>query len=254
MTLWETVTWDIARAGGFTAYGLLAAAVIVGLALSMQWQTPRWPRLVNSELHNFLTLLALIFTALHVLAVWLDPFTHFTWLEMLIPFTSYYRPTWMALGIVAFYLGIAIGISTWVRPAIGYALWRKLHVLTLAIFALTTVHGMATGSDTQTWWALAIYIVSALAVTALLCVRLLKTGKAHARGHPKLAAATALVVLIGVVWALMGPLQSGWSSRAGTHSAGTHSAASSAITAATVGASYTPPTRAQKSSAIILVG
>ena len=125
MTLWETVTWDIARAGGFTAYGLLAAAVIVGLALSMQWQSPRWPRLVNSELHNYLTLLALIFTTLHVLAVWLDPFTHFTWAQMLIPFASYYRPIWMALGIVALYLGIAIGISTWLRPRIGYALWRK---------------------------------------------------------------------------------------------------------------------------------
>jgi len=236
MTLWETVTWDIARAGGFTAYGLLAAAVIVGLALSMQWQSPRWPRLVNSELHNFLTLLALIFTTLHVLAVWLDPFTHFTWVEMLIPFTSYYRPIWMALGIVALYLGIAIGISTWLRPVIGYALWRKLHVFTLAIFALTTVHGLATGSDTQTWWALAIYVVATLAVTALLCARLLKPSKAHGRGHPKLAAVMALLVLIGVVWALMGPLQSGWSSRAGTHSASSGASATTAISAA-----YTTP-------------
>ena len=234
MTLWETITWDTTRAGGFTAYGLLAAAVIVGLALSMQWQSPRWPRLVNSELHNFLTLLALFFTALHVLAVWLDPFTHFTWVEMLIPFTSYYRPIWMALGIVALYLGIAIGASTWLRPRIGYALWRKLHIFTLAIFALTTVHGLATGSDTQTWWALAIYVVSTVAVTALLCARLLKPTKASGRRHPKLAAATALLVLIAVVWALMGPLQSGWSSHAGTHSA-----TASVITTTTASATYT---------------
>ncbi|HVB61397.1 MAG TPA: iron reductase, partial [Ktedonobacteraceae bacterium] len=57
-TIWETVTWDIARAGGFTAYILLALAVIVGLALSTKLQSPsRWPRLINSEMHNFLTLL-----------------------------------------------------------------------------------------------------------------------------------------------------------------------------------------------------
>ena len=32
-TIWQSVTWDIARAGGFTAYILLTLAVVVGLAL-----------------------------------------------------------------------------------------------------------------------------------------------------------------------------------------------------------------------------
>ncbi len=50
-TIWQSITWDIARAGGFTAYILLTLAVIVGLALSTQIQSPsRWPRLLNSEL------------------------------------------------------------------------------------------------------------------------------------------------------------------------------------------------------------
>ena len=35
-TIWETVTWDVARAGGFTTYVLLTLAVAVGLALSTQ--------------------------------------------------------------------------------------------------------------------------------------------------------------------------------------------------------------------------
>lgn len=60
--IWNTVTWDIARAGGFTAYVLLTLAVVVGLLLSTQVQSPsRWPRLLNSELHNFLSLLGTIF-------------------------------------------------------------------------------------------------------------------------------------------------------------------------------------------------
>jgi predicted ferric reductase len=173
MTIWQTVTWDVARAGGFTAYVLLTLAVVVGLALSTQLQSPsRWPRLLNSKLHNFLTLLSAIFTVVHVLAIWLDPFTHFGWSEVFIPFVSHYRPVWMALGIVALYLGIAIGISTWLRPLIGYRWWRRLHVLTLAIYALVTVHGIGTGSDTQTWWGLSIYLVSVVLVGSLLCRRL----------------------------------------------------------------------------------
>ncbi|HEX6552385.1 MAG TPA: ferric reductase-like transmembrane domain-containing protein [Ktedonobacteraceae bacterium] len=186
-TIWETVTWDVARAGGFTAYVLLTLAVVVGLALSTQIQSPsRWPRLLNSELHNFLTLLSTIFLGVHVLAVWIDPFTHFGWKEILIPLASHYRPEWMALGIVGLYLGIAIGISTLLRKRIGYSWWRRLHVLTLGIFALAALHGIGNGSDTQTWWALGIYVVSIALVGALLCRRVLSSrGKRkQAPAHP----------------------------------------------------------------------
>src|SRR5260370_7267609 len=92
----------------------------------------------------------------------------------------------MALGIVGLYLGIAIGISTWLRPRIGYTWWRRLHVLTLGIFALATLHGIGTGSDTQTWWGLGIYLGSLVLVGSLLCRRVLSpTGKRkHAPAHP----------------------------------------------------------------------
>ncbi len=146
MNMWETITWDVARAGGFTAYILLTLAVALGLALTLQFQSPRWPRLINSELHNYLTLLSLIFVGVHVLAVWVDPFTRFGWNEVFIPLASHYRAVWMALGIVALYLGLAIGLSTWVRPLIGYALWRRLHVLTLLIY------GLAPGGECSSMW------------------------------------------------------------------------------------------------------
>lgn len=184
-TIWENVTWNVARAGGFTAYILLALAVIVGLALSTQLQSPaRWPRLINNELHNFLTLLSTIFLGIHILAVWIDPFTHFGWNEVLIPFASQYRTFWMALGIVGFYLGLAIGLSTWMRPRIGYKWWRRLHMLTLGIFILATIHGLGTGSDTQTSWALGLYIVSSGLVVLLLCRRVFASRKSK-RVHPQ---------------------------------------------------------------------
>src|SRR3989440_11617149 len=193
-TIWETVTWDVARAGGFTAYILLTLAVIVGLALSTQIKSPsRWPRLLNSELHNFLTLLSTIFLVVHVLAVWVDPFTSFGWNEVFIPFTSSYRPVWMAFGIVALYLGIAIGISTWLRPRIGYTWWRRLHVLTLGIFALATVHGISTGSDTQTWWGLGIYLVSIVLVGSLLWQRLVTAKNKHKQSSAPLPSRSANV-------------------------------------------------------------
>lgn len=173
MTVWETVTWDVARAGGLTAYVLLTAAVIVGLALSLKYQSPRWPRLINSEWHNYLTLLSTVFLGVHVLAVAVDPYTHFGLAELLVPLASHYRPFWMSLGIVGLYLAIAIGISTLIRPLIGYKVWRRLHVLTLVVYALATVHGLFTGTDTLTWWGWALYICSIVPVAILTAIRLL---------------------------------------------------------------------------------
>ena len=210
MSVWQTVTWDVARAGGFTAFGLLTLSVAIGLALTLHWQSSRWPRLINSELHNFVTLLALIFTGVHVLAVWIDPFTNFGWNEVFIPFVSHYRPLWMAFGIVALYLGIAIGISTWLRPHIGYKWWRRLHVLTLLLYGLVVVHGIATGSDTRTWWGAAIYVLSILLVGIPLLIRLYKPAHPQSRAHPVLATAVVGAVLVGTVWALLGPFQPGW--------------------------------------------
>lgn len=210
MSLWQTVTWDVARAGGFTAFGLLTWSVAIGLALTLHWQSGRWPRIINSELHNFFTLLALIFTAVHILAVWIDPFTRFGWNEVFIPLVSHYRPLWMALGIIAFYIGIAIGISTWVRLHIGYTWWRRLHVLTLLLYALVVVHGIATGSDTRTWWGAAMYVVSVLLIGILLLMRLVIPARAQSRAHPVLAGAVVLALVVGMFWALLGPFQAGW--------------------------------------------
>jgi len=212
MNIWQMVTWDVARAGGFTAFGLLTLSVAIGLALTLHIQSPRWPRIINSELHNFLTLLALVFTGVHVLAVWVDPFTHFGLNEMLIPLASHYRPLWMALGIIALYIGIAIGLSTWLRPYIGYKLWRSLHVLTLLLFALVVIHGITMGSDTRTGWGAAIYAFSVLLVGTLFIVRLLKPATKQNRAHPVLAVIVIVVIAIATFLCMLGPFQPGWSS------------------------------------------
>jgi DMSO/TMAO reductase YedYZ heme-binding membrane subunit len=213
MSLWGQVTWDVARAGGFVAYGLLTLSVALGLALSMRWQSVRWPRLINSELHNFVTLLGLAFTIIHVLAVWLDPFTAFGWAEVFIPFVSHYRPLWMAFGIVGLYLALALAASIWLRPRFGYESWRRLHVLTLLVFVLVTVHGVTTGSDTQTPWAVLVYVFSGLFVAALLWIRLLvPTGTQ--RRHPAWVALSGLSLFAGVTLLVIGPLRPGWNAYA----------------------------------------
>jgi len=182
--MWTTISWMLVRASGFTAYLLLFLSVVTGLALSSRWQSAsKWPRLINNELHNFLTLLSLIFTTLHVLTAWIDPYAHFTWTEVFIPFATSYRTIGMAGGILALYLGLSVGLSTWLRPIIGYQWWRRFHIVTFGVYLLALGHSIFTGTDTLTWWAISIYAGSAAIVGMLLVARLGK--KQQAPGQAK---------------------------------------------------------------------
>lgn len=204
----STLTWEIARAGGFMAYGLLTASVAIGLVVSLKWRSPRWTRFITTELHRFVTLLALVFTAIHTLMVAIDPFIGFSPVEVLVPFVSHYRPLWIALGIVAAYLLIAVYLSERIRPYVGYTWWRRFHELSFAIFGLALVHGIATGSDVRTPWAIAVYAGSVVLVGALILVRAFPPTEERTHPIPAVLATTAAMA-IGM-WAWLGPLQPGW--------------------------------------------
>lgn len=58
--------------------------------------------------------------------------------QVSIPLASSSRPRWLAYLIVGLSLGLAVGLSACLRPRIGAAVWRRLRILTLVIFAAVT--------------------------------------------------------------------------------------------------------------------
>ena len=208
MSLDHTISWEIARAGGMLAYVLASASVVIGMLVSLKLRSPNWPRFLTTELHRFVSLLTLLFTVIHGLAVWLDPFTGFTPVEVLIPMASHYRPLWIACGVVAGYLLLAVWGSEYVRRWIGYAWWRRLHYAAFAVFALGTLHGIGAGSDTAAPWALAIYALCTGSVLVLLAWRLLSGPESMPRSATLLVVGTAVAGL--AVFTAVGPAQSGW--------------------------------------------
>lgn len=209
MSVWQSVTWDVARAGGFVAYGLVTISVALGLMLSLRWRTPVWPRWATNDLHRYITLLALVFIGIHTIAIWLDPFMAFGPTEVFVPLVSHYRPIWVALGIVASYLMVAVWLSERVQKRIGYIWWRRFHYLTFGMYVLATVHGIGTGSDTRATWASGIYAGSVLLVASLLALRLLGPAP-HLTPRPRVAAVAAVMVFAGTLWTVLGPLRPGW--------------------------------------------
>ena len=208
MNIDHTLTWEVARVGGLLAYALLSASVVIGLLLSIGIHSPRWPRFLTSEFHRHITLLALVFTGVHGLAVWIDPFTGFSPAEVLVPMVAHYRPVWLALGILGGYLSVAIWLSDYVRQRIGYRVWHAFHLLAFGAFLLATIHGLAAGSDSTAPWALALYAVSLATVLGLLLVRV---GR-RLSGVPRLGTnlAACFVALAIVAFAAVGPTRAGW--------------------------------------------
>jgi hypothetical protein len=167
-----SITWVTERAAGYTAFALLTASVALGLLLSSPLRSTRWPRFATTELHRFVTLLTLVFIAVHVLVAMLDRFIGFTLSDVLIPFTSNFRTVWMGLGIVSAYLAAALWASSWLQRRIGYRWWRRLHFGTFAVYVGAALHGMGTGSDTGWVWSWIIYVASFALVGGLLVLRL----------------------------------------------------------------------------------
>jgi sulfoxide reductase heme-binding subunit YedZ len=117
--------WFVARASGVVALLLLTLSVLLGIAVGARWRAPGWPRWMSAELHRQVVLLCFAFLAVHVVTLLLDPFMHFTMADVAVPFASGYRQPWMAMGVVAAELALALAVSVRLRPRIGYRSRRR---------------------------------------------------------------------------------------------------------------------------------
>ena len=166
-----TTLWYTARAGGLLAFALLTASVVLGLALAGRARLRHWPRFAVEDVHRFTSLLAGTFVGIHVLALLLDTYVPFSLAQILVPGTASYRPLQTALGVVAVELLAALALANHYRKSLPYRLWRRAHYLNFAVWALALVHGVTSGTDSGTLWAVTLYAVAAGSVAGLVVWR-----------------------------------------------------------------------------------
>jgi predicted ferric reductase len=150
--------WFLARASGITAYLLITASMIAGLVVKSRPFGARVKAASALDVHRFITTLALAAIGVHGLAMVADATVQITFGDLVIPFTSPYRPLWTGLGVIAADLAVIVAISFPLKKRIGGRNWRRLHWATYSIFALSTAHGLAAGTDSAQPWAIRIYL------------------------------------------------------------------------------------------------
>ncbi len=167
--------WYVARGTGLAALVLLSTTTTIGALMSGRGKAER--RVVWSYVHRVTASLGLAVMLVHLTTILADSYAHVGWVGALVPFTSGYRPTWVALGTLSVYTFLFVAAIGYARGRIaaserGAHVWRGLHCLGYAGWASAMLHGFNSGSDSGLGWVQLLYIGCGAAVPASVAVRL----------------------------------------------------------------------------------
>jgi methionine sulfoxide reductase heme-binding subunit len=208
--------WYLTRSTGAVALLLLTLAVALGVIEVKRWSTARWPRFVIDSLHRNVSLLSMVFLAIHILTSVLDSFAPVSLIDAVVPFAGAYRPFWLGLGAVSFDLLIAVTLTSLLRRRIGFASWRAVHWLAYASWPIALMHTLGTGSDVKSTWLFALSIGCIGVVLAALLARALGGWRENPGRRGAAISVAGAFSLFLVLWLPGGPLGPEWARRSGT--------------------------------------
>ncbi len=188
----EMLPWVVSRATGFTAFALIAGAMVAGLLVRTRAAVGPLKGAGMVDLHRHLSLLGLVAIAVHGGALLFDATVDVSPAALVVPGLIGYRPVATGIGVAAAELALLIHLSFRYRSKIGVKTWRRLHWGTYAVFLGGAAHGILSGTDTGALPAQVLYGGAVAAVAALTGWRAV-TARRAARPKPAAARQTGRV-------------------------------------------------------------
>jgi len=180
--------WFVSRAAGIVGYALLWVATAWGVMLSARDAGPLVSGPLAYTLHNVTSWLALVFSAIHALALLGDRIVPFTVRGVFVPFTADYQTFLSGLGTLALYVGIVVSAAFYLKKRIGYRTWRTIHGLSYVMFVAVTIHSVLLGTDSGTSVMRVAYLLAGGSVLFLTLYRILTVGAARKKADEPQAA------------------------------------------------------------------
>lgn len=156
--------WYLMRGSGVVALVLLSGATALGIATWGRVTIGSLPRFATVALHRSVSLLAVAFTAIHVVTAVLDPWAPVRPIAAVVPFAAAAHPGLIGLGAIGVDLLAAVAITGVLRARIGVRAFRAVHWAAYAAWPVAVVHGLGIGTDSGTAW----FRLSALAAVGLV--------------------------------------------------------------------------------------
>jgi predicted ferric reductase len=152
------VWWYVTRASGLTGYFLLWFSMVWGFGIGSKIFQPVLEGTFTYDFHEHLSLIGLGFILLHMVVLMFDKYLPFNLIQILIPFTDSYRPFWVGLGIISFYIMLLVTVTFYLRQQIGSVAFRSIHILSLVSYVGSTLHGLFAGTDSALPVAMFLYV------------------------------------------------------------------------------------------------
>lgn len=168
--------WYLMRASGVVSLLLLTAVFVLGIATTSRWRSARLPGFAAVSLHRSISLLAVVFLAVHVVTAVVDPYAAVGVAAVVVPFVAGRSAFSVGLGALSLDVAAALIATSLLRSRLSLRAWRAVHWLAYASWPLALGHSLGVGSDVGTLWLQALAVSCILAVVAALAWRVLRAG------------------------------------------------------------------------------
>ena len=168
------MVWYVARGAGLAALLLLTISTAMGALISDRGRPST--RVIVQYVHRVAGALGLGLLALHIGTILADPWAKVGVTGALVPLSSSYRATWVALGSMAAYTFLLITVLGFARGRMAASpraakVWRGVHALAYVGWAGSMMHGLKSGTDSSVGWVRWIYLGCAVAVIGSVVAR-----------------------------------------------------------------------------------
>jgi hypothetical protein len=167
--------WYLTRVSGITSYILLFLLLIVGIGITSGYIFNLWGPIIAWRIHRTIGITLVIFVATHLVTLALDNFAKFSLMELFIPFYSQFKPLYLSLGIIGFYLFVIIILTSLIMIVTKYKAWRFLHYFTFPTFLALFIHGLFIGTDSNTLVMKLVYLSTGTLVAMAFAYRISKS-------------------------------------------------------------------------------
>lgn len=176
------IWWYLSRASAVIGWALMTLSVVWGILLSTrvmrQIDNPAWLQ----DLHRYFGGASIVMVTVHMVTLMLDGWLHLSVAEVLVPFTSHFKPLPVALGVTAFYLLIAVQGTSLLMRYLPRRFWKVVHYSSYATLILVSFHAAFSGTDVGTSWYRIVSIGLILLAMLAVVLRLVATKRAAGSG------------------------------------------------------------------------
>ncbi|MFN2158374.1 MAG: ferric reductase-like transmembrane domain-containing protein [Anaerolineales bacterium] len=156
----EKTTWYLTRSAGIVSYLLLWLSTVWGLLIPTKLLGNLLSGEFTFDFHKFISLLSLVFLGLHIAVLTADQYMPFTLSQLIVPFTSPYRPQWIGIGVISFYILLLVTVTFYLRKRIGMKTFRYIHYSSLLAYLGAVLHAFMSGTDSSLPAVMFIYIAT----------------------------------------------------------------------------------------------